>query len=254
MEGRTHLTLKKLKSEKDDNEDDKVGNIRYSRKSSGTSSGTSSMTIDEEKESYAYLIITPSPIKGNYIQAQGGVEVEGETDYGKGQPVHYVKIGLQQELAKRVDSYDTHTPSSKLPCERPELILLNRSVWFRHLQFEEKIPHGDKLKALGKTKSNFQKGSSSALYLEHMLLRPNYPRDYYSQEWFAIKSHTAELQNLCEELDKEKPDKRRGKGVVYFEDDTTKEKKKVNTYSNEDTCIAAFKDYAPNVFKKQTGS
>ena len=262
MEPRTNSRFentKKKQPNKADDGDGKEGNMRYNNKSREKSIGK----MIEEAKSYAYLIIWPSPLKGNYIQAQGGVEVahgEGKADYGMGQPVHYVKIGLQQELANRVDSYDTHTPSSELPCDRPELILLNRSVWFRHLQFNEQILDKDKLTALGNDKGNFKEGSSSALYLEYMLLRPYHPKDYYSQEWFAIEGRTAELQTLCKKLNGEKPDERRGKGFDHIDvtleskNGTTKEKKEVNIYNNETTCIEAFRSYAPNVFEEPTSS
>ena len=118
-----------------------------------------------------------------------------------------------------------------------------------------------KLEALGETESQFKKGSTSALYLEHILLLPDHLKDYHAKEWFVIEGHTAELQKLCEKLDAEKPYDPRGKGFENFEvtleseDGTTETaNKEVNTYKNEDTCIAAFKDYAPNVVQEQTGS
>ena len=270
MEERTNRRFdtldKRIKPKDADDGDDKGvkgGDISNNNKSRGKSTGK----INVEGASYAYLIIWPSPLKGNYIQAQGGVEVlhdQEKLDYAKGESVHYVKIGHQDELAKRVKSYNTHTPSSELPCDRPELNLLNRSVWFRHLQFEEQVNHEDKLdklKALGKKNSKIKETSTSALYLEHMLLLPDYPKDYHAKEWFVIKGHTAELRKLCEKLDTEERYEPRGGGVkkidvtLESEDGTTEEvKREANIYNNEDTCIEAFRDYAQNVFGKPKSS
>ena len=73
----------------------------------------------DQNPTYAYLVIFPSPVKGNHIYAPGGVEARFLNDnndtclVGQNQQVHYIKIGHQKKLAKRVRDYNTHTPSSK---------------------------------------------------------------------------------------------------------------------------------------------
>ena len=69
------------------------------------------------ERSFAYLVITPSPINGNYIVGNGGLEIYNHDGKKKAGTVnvaeaHYVKIGHQKEIAGRVKAYDTHAPSS----------------------------------------------------------------------------------------------------------------------------------------------
>ena len=71
--------------------------------------------------SYAYLIISPSPYYGSYIQTgDGGISTPDDRDKEKEKEgqyknalIHFVKIGHQHELADRFAAYNTDNPSSK---------------------------------------------------------------------------------------------------------------------------------------------
>ena len=73
-------------------------------------------TVFNMPSKFAYLVISPSPIKGNYVHSKGGVSVDNKGSekvvFDQVQ-VNYIKIGHQDELADRVSAYNTHNPSSK---------------------------------------------------------------------------------------------------------------------------------------------